>query len=770
MAASERTGDLFPNAGSPTGTVIMNEHCLVRTLDDHRVVIVAGVVLAHYAVGDRMAEAHAMVSLIEQGWSDQNDVARTFGYSSRTVRRYQERFDDGGLAALGRPRGYPKGRRRLKVSYTRRVMQLKAEGLSNRQIAFRVGVSEMAVRKVLRRLGWKPPEPTTQGTLAMENPPANPNLSAFPISSQGTSSTQELPSADPKLSAFSPPDDSAAISFDTDPSDRRFDRLMAYLGLLDDAAPMFQSGANIPGGGVLLAIPALVASGALKCAHEVYGGLGPAFYGLRTTIVALVLMALLRIKRPEALKEHPPQDLGRVLGLDRAPEVKTLRRKLSRLAASGQATAFGRALAQYRIAQRGASLGFLYVDGHVRVYHGQRSLPKAHVAQMRLPMPATTDYWVNDTHGEPLLVVTAEANAGLVKMLPPVLDEVRSLVGERRVTVVFDRGGWSPKLFQKLIAAGFDILTYRKGRFPRVAKSRFGEHTGVFEGRKVTYTLADRACFSLNRTLRLRQVTQLSEKGHQTPIITSRRDLSAVEVAFRMFERWRQENFFKYLRKEYELDALVDYATEPDDPLREVPNPQWLKLSTRLREARAVLTVLPAKFGLQALLNEEARRPTMRGFKIANAHLTQEIRDAVQRFLRLKARRAAVPQRVPVEQVVEGPVVKLAAERKHLTNLLKMVAYQAESDLVRLIGAHYRRSEDEGRTLIQSALASKASFEVAPKELRVILAPLSSAHRTRALAALCEQLNAPPCGFPGTDLKLHFRVGEPGFRPKADSL
>ena len=137
---------------------------------------------------------------------------------------------------------------------------------------------------------------------------------------------------------------------------------------------------------------------------------------------------------------------------------------------------------------------------------------------------------------------------------------------------------------------------------------------------------------------------------------------------------------------------------------------------------------------------------------------------------RLKARRAAVPQRVPVEQVVEGPVVKLAAERKHLTNLLKMVAYQAESDLVRLIGAHYRRSEDEGRTLIQSALASKASFEVAPKELRVILAPLSSAHRTRALAALCEQLNAPPCGFPGTDLKLHFRVGEPGFRPKADSL
>ena len=117
-------------------------------------------------------------------------------------------------------------------------------------------------------------------------------------------------------------------------------------------------------------------------AREVYGSLAPAFYGLRTTIVALVLMALLRIKRPEGLKEHPPDDLGRVLGLDRAPEVKTLRRKLRRLAALGRTTEFGRALARRRVASRGQALGFLYVDGHVRAYHGQHPIPKAHVARM----------------------------------------------------------------------------------------------------------------------------------------------------------------------------------------------------------------------------------------------------------------------------------------------------------------------------------------------------------------------------------------------------
>ena len=106
-------------------------------------------------------------------------------------------------------------------------------------------------------------------------------------------------------------------------------------------------------------MPALVASGVIECAREVYGNIGPAFFGLRTTMVALVLMALLRIKRPEGLKERSPGTLGRILGLDRAPEVKTLRRKLKRWAGCGRATQFGRALAERRIAARGVMMGFL---------------------------------------------------------------------------------------------------------------------------------------------------------------------------------------------------------------------------------------------------------------------------------------------------------------------------------------------------------------------------------------------------------------------------
>lgn len=760
MATSEVQGDLFPEAKTPEDTCVVNERCLIRTRDGHRVVIGSGILLWQYAVGDHMAEAHAMVSLVEGGWADQNDVARAFGCSTRTVRRQQRRYEEGGLAALGQRHGYPKGRRRLRASRGKQIHRLKSEGHSNRDIARRVGVNEKAVRKVLRRMGWKEQRPEQALLPLGEVTPADPNLSASSSPPSGASSGKPSRGADPNLSASrSGSEKPLPFTLDKDPANRIFDRLLACVGLLDDAAPLFRSGTRVPGAGVLLALPVLVQSGVFDCARDVYGNIGPAFYGLRTTILAMLLMALLRIKRPEGLKERPPDDLGRILGLDRAPEVKTLRRKLSRLAAVERAVRFGRALAERRMALRGAALGFLYIDGHVRVYHGRQKLPKTHVARMRLSMPATSDYWVNDVAGDPLFVVTAEANAGLVKMLPGLLGEVRALVGERRVTVVFDRGGYSPKLFQKIIADGFDLLTYRKSHFPRVPRRKFQEHRAVFDGQKVVYHLADHGVRLLGGKLRLRQVTRLSEdRTHQTPILTSRRDLSAAEVAFRMFERWRQENFFKYLREEYALDALVDYGVVPDNPTREVPNPARALIERKLKEAHAEQTRLQAEYGKEALENMERIYSTMRGFKISKSKLGQAIRTVRKRIATLEAKRALMPRRVPVEDVTAGKVIKLAPERKHLTNLIKMVAYQAESDLVHLVAPHYRRVEDEGRTLIQNALASAADLEVAERELRVVLAPLSSPHRTRAITALCEELDATETVFPGSRLRVRYAV------------
>jgi prepilin-type processing-associated H-X9-DG protein len=752
-------GDLFPPESGGSDVVFVNGRCQLRREGTTQMVLVSGLPVAHFSDEDRPAAANAMVMLVEHGWAQQVEVARAFDCDVRTVRRAQQRYDEAGLAALGRAAGYPKGKRRSRAR-DREVAGLKARGYSNREIGRRLGCDEKTVRKRLRRLGWKVPEAEQISLphVAMEAPRADPNVSGLQTLPVETPRDEMTSGADLNLSgstsATAPTD--LTFTMDDDPADRRWDRLLAYLGLLDDAAPMFRDGQAVPHAGVLLALPALLATGVLDAAREVWGNIGPAFYGLRTSIVTMLLMALLRIKRPEALKEHSPPELGRVLGLDRAPEVKTLRRKLARLAAAGGAEIFGRLLAQRRVASHGNALGFLYVDGHVRVYYGKRRIPKTHAARLHAVVAATTDYWVNDQHGDPLFVVTAKANMSTSKMLPELLAEVRKLVGDRRITVVFDRGGYSPKLFVKILDAGFDILTYRKGRWRKVARRRFQRLHAIIDGQRVDDVLADQEVRLLGGKLKLRQITRL--KGdHQTPVLTSRRDLSAVEVAYRMFERWRQENFFKYMREEFLLDALIDYDIEPDDPVREVPNPRWAEADRNLKLARARIVELQRAHCTAKVIECAGAKS-----KLDRDTLVKTILAEVQRATTLQARRERIPRRVPVAETTDEEIIKLATQKKHLSNVIKLVAYQAESELARLIAPHYRRADLEGRTLVQTALASAADIKVTDSELLVTLVPLSSAHRSRAIAALCAKLNATPSVFPGTYLRLRYAVaGQP---------
>src|SRR5712671_5718826 len=519
MSPAPPQKELFPRPAPTPGTIFVNDRVCVETEQGQRVLFAHSIVFSHYSIQDRSAEAYAMVQLFESGYADQNDIARCFGYSARALRRYQERLKAGGLSALMRPEGRPSGTAsgHKKIhARDRTILRLKAKGMSNRWIAGRLGLSETAVRKGLRRLGWNPdPEPALLFLPETISPAPPSTVFGSPL--METLPTAELtPSKREARQADTP-----VKSLDANPLDRSMDRLLAAMGLLYDAVPLFAPAQNLPRAGVLLAIPALVASGLLSMAEKIYGSLGPAFYGLRTTLVAYVLLALLRIPRPEALKEYPPGELGRIVGLDRMPEVKTLRRKLARLASLQGSYQLGYQIAQQRIAERGKVLGFLYIDGHVRAYHGQHTIAKAYVTRMHLAAPATTDYWVNDQRGDPLFVVTADANTAMTRMLIPVLNEVRELLGPRRhSTVVFDRGGWSPKLFRDLLTMGFDVLTYRKGRTRHITEKRFTWRRARLDGRQVRYRLHDQPVRFLKGKLRLRQVTRLTETGHQTPMVT----------------------------------------------------------------------------------------------------------------------------------------------------------------------------------------------------------------------------------------------------------
>jgi transposase-like protein len=688
----------------------------------------SGVPLFVHAEDDAVGQRVAAVQMMALGLARQDELSAALAVNRSTLYRQHRKVQRAGVLGVVEGKRGPRGPHRFTPDKQQRVTELLAEGVSIRQAAQQVGVTEGTIRHALR-----------QGEVrAAEAKPAR--------SLAGPRERSERDARAPGGVAVQ----------------RHGERALARLGLLTEAAPQFVAAEAVRYGGALLALPALLTLGVLEAGEQTYGALKKAFYGLRATLLVLAFMAVLRIRTPEPLQGQPPGELGVLLGLDRAPEVKTLRRKLWELAARRQATQFSQRLAERWVRDHAEAVGLLYVDGHVRPYHGTaHTLPEAWSARRRLCLPATTDIWVNQQDAQPLFVVTAPANDDLIAMLRrEILPEVRRLVGERRVTMVFDREGWSPKFFQELHTQGFDVLTYRKGAYAAWPRRVFQTVTGVVDGRRVSYALAERSV-KLLPGFRMREVRRLCANGHQTAVLTTREDLAIEGVAYRMFERWTQENFFRYMRQHFALDALVTYAVEPADPERSIPNPQRKGLAKALSTQRAALKDLEQTYGQHARTNSEAQRPTMRGFKIAQAGLGRRITALEAKIGKLAARLTALPKRVPVKAMLdEAEIVKLAPEAKHLTDAIKMVAYRAETALVRSLTPHYARTEDEGHALIREMLLTSADILPQPDTHRLVvrLHSLANPRSNAALAKLCETLTALEVRYPGTALQLVYQA------------
>jgi hypothetical protein len=557
-----------------------------------------------------------------------------------------------------------------------------------------------------------------------------------------------------------------------DPVPRDGERVLARWGLLGEGAvPVFTAGARYPLAGLLLALPALEDTGLLQAAREIYGQLKNGSCGMGATLLTLVFLALAGEPRAEGATGVPPAALGRVPGLDRAPEVKTIRRKLGELAAEGKAADLVMALARRHAAARPDALGFLFAGGHARVYYGTRTVQKTHVARLKFPAPATMETRVTDSGGDPVFMVVAEPSDSLAGELRRLLPDLRRIAGEgRRVTVCFDRGGWSPALFADITAAGFDLLTWRKGPAPDLPAEVFTIVACTDDrGRAHEYDLAGSTVEPgisegprKGQTVTLRQVTRLvPARGggtRQIHALTSRTDLPAGEVCWRLTSRWREENYFRYARTRFALDALDSYATAPDDPDRMVPNPARKTAAARVRHAEAAAQAAEAARDA-ALLQLRSPAPGQAGYltnQVINA-LAAPVEAACRELEEADTAAAGTPARIPPGTLAPD-MVRLEAEVKQITHAIRMAAYNAETALARALDGHYARAGDEAYALIREALTTSGDVHLAPGELLIRLDPLTAPRRTQALAALCDQLTAAGARYPGTDLVLRYEV------------
>lgn len=377
-------------------------------------------------------------------------------------------------------------------------------------------------------------------------------------------------------------------------------------------------------------------------------------------------------------------------------------------------------------------------------------------------MPATTDFWVNDSNSEPLFYVTAEANNSLLSMLDnEVIPQLRVLAGEgKRVTLIFDREGWSPDCFEKWFKGGFDVITYRKGKYDPWPQESFMEVESEVGGKGVKYLLGERSV-RVRKDFWMREVRRLCDDGHQTSVMTTRQDLDFAQIARRMFARWNQENFFRYMREEYALDHLVTNGVEQADVERLVGNPEKKEKRKAIAKLKEQLENLKKEYGDKALLNDETRRPTMRGFNIANRGDKKEIIGLEQQIEKAQKDLKAIPDKIPVKQLMaEHEIVRLETERKMLTDAVKMACYRAETSLLNLLGPYFARNKDEGRAFLKSVFQQPA--DIIPDEdegiLKVEFHTMSNPRSNRALSELCKIMTEQSYVYPGTEMKLVFKA------------
>jgi transposase len=705
-----------------------------------------------HAENDRRSFRMFTAQLICQGACRQVDIVRAFGISKNSVIRNVAKYRAGGVEAFYAPRA-TRGASVMTPAVTAQAQQLLCAGRSRTEVAEELGFKADTLRKAIQqgRLIEPGPLPPGESAPALQPPTAT------------DKSTRAVADAAAEMgTACTRPDE----------------RVLAAFGLLDGAPARFETCRDVSFGGVLCALPALEAHGLFRHIHACLAKLR-GYYSTLHVMVLLAHMALCRIKTVEQLQYQPPGELGKLLGLDRVPEVRCLRQKLAALSIDDGPKKWAGLLSQDWLKAEPELAGALYVDGHVRLYHGrQTALPKRYVSRQRLCLRGTTDYWVNDILGQPFFAVERPIDQGLLEVLrsdivPRLLKEVPNqptaaeLEADRyraRFVIVFDREGYSPAFFREMWQTHrIACITYHKYPKDDWPDAEFvAVETTLPNGERVSLRLAERGTWIGGRKngLWVREVRKLTTSGHQVSLISTAFGESAREDSVRLFSRWSQENFFRYMMQHFAIDLLNEYGTEEiPETKRPVVNPQWRELDRQKRSVKSKLTHRQARFAALTLHPESDEAAQTRWEK-RKAELVEEIDQFEHELTAITIQLKTTPSHLAWDALPESDKFqRLAPSRKQLVDTVKMIAYRAETALASLVREELARTDD-ARSLLCDLFRSEADLLPDREQgvLGVQVHPMSNPRSNRAIAHLLEHLNAAEFTYPGTNLRLVYSI------------
>jgi hypothetical protein len=513
-------------------------------------------------------------------------------------------------------------------------------------------------------------------------------------------------------------------------------------------------------------------NGLLEHSDQIFS-LPKGYYGMQSIFIILAFAALLRIQSIEALRYSEAGEMGKLVGLDRIPEVKTLRKKINYLTLDDKPDEWSKQLSKKWMEDYPELAGALYVDGHERVYHGKKTkLPKRYFARERLCLRGVTDYWVNDALGQPFFVVSKSVNPGMLKVLrteivPRLMKDVPNQPGKDelkadrhlfRFGIVFDREGYSPAFFKAMWKERIACYTYRKYASKDWPEFEFMEKKVFFpNGEDSVMKLAERGFYYATENIWVREIRKLTESGHQTALVTTDYHNDAADIAGKMFSRWSQENFFKYMMKHFGIDRLIDYQIENIDETILVVNPRYRELDSQIRSTNSKLSRKKSVYG-DLILKQEIEENEIKDYVQKKSELKDDIDRMGNEIKELKSKRKEAGKHIPFSELPTGErFQELKKSGKQFIDTIKMIAYRAETALVNILRDNILK-KDEARSIVRQIFTTDADIEPDNEKavLKVRIHNMTSPRNNRYAEKLCEVLNESETIFPGTNLRLTY--------------
>jgi len=530
--------------------------------------------------------------------------------------------------------------------------------------------------------------------------------------------------------------------------------------------------------GVLLSLPALLANGILKYEENFYPDKG--YYSIASVFLSLSFLALLRIKTLAQSTSIPSGELGKAMGLDRIPEVKTLRERLALFCEKADIEQWGRNLSKDWMQDYPELSGVLYIDGHVNIYYGsQTKMPKQYASRLRLCMSGSVDYWVNDMLGQPFFVINKVINGSMIETIKtdiitrlnqdvinqPSAEKLASNSLLNRYMLVFDRECYSPDFFYDLWQERIAICTYNKNVKDLWEEKEFSEYEEILPtGEKQIIHLAERGVLlqkqGSQKKIWAREVRKKTKSGHQTSIITTNYLLSIIMIGVYMFARWSQENFFKYMMENFGIDTLVSYKKEKLSDTTQLINPLFRELDGQQKKLTSKLKIRVTKFGTLVLDETPIEEKPMKIFLQKKADLNNEINLLETEIKQVKQKKKEVPRKIMFSQLPENEKFDSAInQRKHFLDTIKMISYRAETAMANII-KHTMSHPDESRTLLKQIYKTDANIYVDYKQkiLTVEIHRMTYWKDDKIVQDLCNVLNDTNTVFPGTNLTVFYKL------------